>query len=129
MNSETIEAKIKTKSHLYNILSRIYYLPAYSSKAITKDYLLKYTQKEIPIFYMKREGMSRHNFQVKKYNSSELLDMLDDLLKNGKKPSTGLSSLTIPDQEWLLNAILNVDPTDKFGLFDSVKDKRNELHY
>ncbi len=78
---------------------------------------------------MKREGMSRHNFQVKKYNSSELLDMLDDLLKNGKKPSTGLSSLTIPDQEWLLNAILNVDPTDKFGLFDSVKDKRNELHY
>jgi len=107
---------IKTKGHFYNILSRLYYLPDFSSKAITKDYLLKYTFEPIPIFVMKKETVIHHHFEFRKYSSLELLELLEELLRANNKKPTGLSIFNLPDQEWLKNAILNVDSSDPYEL-------------
>jgi hypothetical protein len=92
-----LSVKIKTKEHLYEVLSKIYYLPAFSSKAITKEYLTKYCLKQIPIFIVKRVDIIHHNFRVKKHSSMDLLEILDGILKAQELPLSGCDIYTLPD--------------------------------
>ncbi len=119
-----VNSKIKTKLQLYNILSKKYYLPKLSSKAITKRYLMKYTENPIPVYTICREGMIGHNFRINKYDGLVLLEKLEQLLEAKRMKSTGMDLLTVPDKEWMMNAILNLDPSDPYGLLDPAKNFR-----
>lgn len=123
LTTREIQEKVKNVTQLYHIIAKEYYLPDLSSKAITKDYLLKYILKDCPIFTMKRVDVVHHHFRFRKYTSAELLEHLENMLKaKGKKPA-GLSFHTLPDQQWLLNTILHVDPNDPLRL---IKTQREE---
>ena len=116
-----VTSTIKSKTQLYNILSTLYYLPDPSSKAVTRDYLLNYTYEPIPIFVMKKQEIIHHHYPYRKYSSAELLEILEDLLKSQKKNPTGLSIMNLPDQDWLRNAILHLDPKDPYHILKKEK--------
>jgi len=74
--------------------------------------LLKYTVNPIPIFVMRKENVVHHHYTYRNYSSAELLQLLEDKLKAlGRKP-TGLTIMDLPDQNWLRNALLHLDPED-----------------
>ncbi len=106
----------KKKGQMYNLLANLYYLPDYNSKAITKEYLFQYVLSPLGIFVMKKEHVIHHHYAYRKYSSNELLEILEQLLKTKGKNPTGLTINTLPDQDWLRNAILHVDPDDPYFL-------------
>jgi hypothetical protein len=106
----------KTKRQLYDILAKQYYLPDFATKAITREYLIHYVEKDIRIFTTANKTTTRHHIRFRKFNNMELLDMLEEILKNQKLLKTGLTESTLPDKSWLVNAILSLDPVDSKGL-------------
>lgn len=115
---------IKAKDQLYDVLSKRYYLPDRNSKASNKEYLIKYTLSPIPIFVMEKDKVTHHNYRYRKYNSYELLELLENSLKKKKKLPTGLTLHTIPNVEWLKNAILSLEPEDPFELLAPKKEEK-----
>ena len=125
-NSRVLVDKIKNKEQLYGILSKTYYLPDFNSKAVTKAYLVNYVLKEIPIWTMKKQMTVHHYYRYRKYNSLELLEILEKMLKERKLPPTGLDIKTLPDQEWLSNAILHLDPKDPHQLIRTKQEEKTD---
>jgi len=111
----------KKKKKLYNILANLYYLSDETSKAISRDYLVKYAFDPLPIFVMKKDKVIHHHFSYRKFNSMELFEILEATLKAKNLPPTGLDISCLPDQDWMRNAILHVDPTDPHQLLRQKK--------
>lgn len=121
---QELAIKIKNKAQLYDVLAKIYYLPDQTCRAITKDYLLNYVQKDPQILMVPRKTLIHHHFRFQKYSAPELLELLDKLLKSkGLKPS-GLNMTTIPNVEWLMNTIMHVDPSDPYELLTTKKEEK-----
>ncbi len=85
---------------------------------------MKYTDNPIPVYTICREGMIRHNFRINKYDGLVLLEKMELLLEAKRLKPTGMDLLTVPDKEWMMNAILNLDPSDPYGLLDPAKNFR-----
>ncbi len=119
-NSHELSITVKNKDQLYDILATTYYLPQLNSKAITNDYLRNYIYDPVTVFAMKKE-VTRHCFRCRKYTAAELLSFLESALKEKKDHPTGLSPINLPDRDWLLNALLYVDPDDRLGLLGAKK--------
>jgi len=114
---ETLNEKVGGKQNLYQILSSDYYLPKFDSHACTVNYLTKYTQNPIPIYVCELEGTKIFQRRWKHNNAEELLDKLEQLLRQkGKKP-TGMDRLTLPNLDWLCTVLHKEDPEDTLGLF------------
>ena len=127
-NSTDLGVKVKSMLQLYNILAKDYYLPDFSSKAITKDYLLKYCAQTISIFTIKKVEVIHHNYRIRKYSSIELFKLLQDTLKTKDLPNVGLEIPNIPDQGWLKNVLLFLDKEDPHGLLDSAPVDNLSFH-
>ena len=80
---------------LYSVLAKVYYMPDYKSKACTKDYLLKYCFASKQIFVMKKDDITHHHFRYRKHASLELLELLENKLKEKSRPPTGLDVSTL----------------------------------
>lgn len=122
--SQEISLKVKTKKQLYEILAKKFYLPKYESRAISRNYLLNFILKDIPIFTMKRAEIIHYNFRHRHKTSCELLEILEDLLKKKELPPTGLTALSLPDRSWLLNCILYLDGDDENQLLSRRPDEK-----
>ncbi len=116
----------KKKSQMYNLLANLYYLPDFNSKAITCDYLRQYAFSPIPIFVMKKDHVIHHHYPFRNYSSHRLLEILEELLKSKGKQPTGMTIETLPDQGWLRNAILHVDPEDHYFLLKKKVDEEEQ---
>ena len=125
-NYQELSIKIKNKAQFYDILSKIFYLPNFNSRAITKDYLYKYLPKEPQIFTIKRLGLTQHHFRFNRYCALELLEILNKMLKDKGKPPSGIEANALPNVEWLMNAILYLDNTDPFELLQAKKEEKVE---
>ena len=129
ISTSELGLKIKSSLQLYNILAKAYYLPEYTSKAITREYLLRYCAKEQTIFTVKKDSIVRHHFRYRKFSSIELLKLVEYTLKTQKKPSIGLDLLNLPDQDWLRNILLHLDKEDPHGLLDPPPISNNPSFY
>ena len=127
INSYEASKIIKNKKHFYDLLAEAYYLPTYTSKAITKEYLFMYSMSPIPIYVAKKTEVVHHHYTDRKFTSIELLEKLEELLKSKKLNPTGLNMLTLPDQEWLCNIILTIDPEDPYGLLQRKISEQNSF--
>ncbi len=114
-----LSIKIKNKSQLYDVLSKVYYLPELSSRAATTDYLRKYTDKEPQILMLKRKEITRHHYRY----ALELLELLENMLKIEKKYRTGIEAHALPNIDWLMDAILHLDPSDPHQLLQPKKEE------
>ena len=121
---QELSVKVKNKSQLYDILSKIYYLPDLSSRAATKEYFLKYVYKEPQIFMLKRKEITQHHFRYYKFNALELLEILNKMLKEKNLKPSGLDGSALPNIDWLMNAIVSLDGSDPHELLQPKKEEK-----
>ena len=121
---QELSVKIKNKSQLYDVLAKIYYLPDFGSRAVTKDYLMKHIYAQPQIFMLNRKQVIQHHFRYYKFSALELLEILEEMLRQkGKKP-TGLNPTCLPNIEWLMNAILALDISEPYELLQPKKEEK-----
>ena len=106
------------KIETWESLSQDYYLTSKTSKADNVNYLKSYIYTPT-IFMMKRCDMKLASIPSLSQNKmvSELLDILEDILQNEEIPKTGLSYITLPDEEWIFRDLMYVDPLNRYGIF------------
>ena len=66
--------KIKSREHFYALLSRIYRLPALSSKALSVDYMKQYLKEPCSIFRIKRSDFNPPYIPVKHVLAREMFE-------------------------------------------------------
>jgi hypothetical protein len=117
-----LNKRLGNKTEAYADASTIYYLPEINSKAITVDYLSKYyflNEDDPSILVITSKDLIMNEIPPLREELSVpvLLEKLDDILLQLNKQKTGLTYLTLPNEEWVLRAILFVDPDNKFKVF------------
>ena len=103
-NLTDLNARLGNKTETWESLSQDYYLPSLTSKANNVNYLSSYIYADPSapnIFMMKRCDMKLASIPPLAQNKSvpELFDILEDMLQNEEMPKTGLSYMTLPDEE------------------------------
>ena len=112
-----INSKVKSRFHLYSILSQIYRLPCFTSKAITTTYLKAYLSCPCQIFRIKRSDFHPPFIVTKHCNAREILRAVEITLEARHLPPTGLDAEKLPDIEWLLGVYFFLIPQDEYRLF------------
>lgn len=121
----TLNSKIKSRFHLYCLLSQKYKLPEFSSRAITANYLKSYMYYPCPIFRILRTEFHPPFIVTRHINATDLWRHVEELLKiKGERP-TGLDEEKLPDFEWLVGVYFYLSPDDVYGLFPRTKKKEN----
>ena len=109
--------KIKSREHFYALLSKIYRLPALSSKALFVEYMKEYLKnidqsselREVTLILLVIHVLAR-----------EVFEAIERLLKASNKPPLGTNILHIPDFEWLTGVYFFRTPTENEKLFQKV---------
>lgn len=122
MELKDVNKFIRTKFHTYEILSKVYYLPDFKSKAITKEYLQNYCLDPIPIFVVRRDEIIMHHPRFNNHTALELLEFLQKMVETKKSKPLGLDSDSLPNKEWMINLLMFLDPTDPHGVLKPKKD-------
>ena len=112
-----ISSKIKSRFHLYSLLSQIYRLPCFTSKAITTTYIKAYLNFPCQIFRIKRTDFHPPFIVTKHCNSKEILTAIEEILAKNNFAPTGLDQDKMPDVEWLVGVYFFVTPSDQYQLF------------
>jgi hypothetical protein len=112
-----INSKVKSRFHLYCILSQIYRLPSFTSKAITVTYLKAYLNSPCQIFRLKRKDFHPPFIVTKHCNAKEILRAIEMTLQLKQLPPIGLDAEKLPDIEWLLGIYFFLSPGDEYNLF------------
>jgi len=111
----------------YQIISEIYKLPDYSSKAISKSYLKVCLQKPCHIFRIDNKDFHAHFVVVKHITAQEILGIIETCLKSKGLLPTGLNSITLPNIEWLISVyFFFLFPNDEKNYL-SKKNPRSKL--
>lgn len=112
-----LNSKVKSRHHLYSLLSRKYKLPAFTSKAINTAYLYACCVSPCPIFRIRNEDYHPHFVVTKHVNAKEILDTIEELLREKHLPVSGFDAERLPDLDWLINVYFFLSPKDERGLF------------
>jgi hypothetical protein len=102
----------------YNVLSTLYYLPAITSKAISKPYLQALFIEDSNILEVPRK-ITNHHISFQGNNVCDMLEKLEDFLKANNHPPTGLDVDHLPDYRWLYNVCLHYDPNNTMNIVRS----------
>src|SRR5438105_3629239 len=116
LNISTINIFIRKKKDIYATLSSVYYLPSITSKACSKQWLKELSKEDCTYFKIRNEEIRPVFIEIHRYDAFSLLQYLENLLKNKKLPSTGLTATTLPNIEWLHTVILAMEPEDRLKL-------------
>ena len=109
---------LKSNKQVHKMLSKFYYLPPLSSRAINKEYLMYYSMILIPIFSIALANTKIAWAEDCRKSAEELLKVLEGILIEQKLPPTGLDIDTLPNLEWLFNVIHTLDPQDLHKTFN-----------
>jgi len=112
-----LNSKVKSRNHLYSLLSQKFKLPAFTSKAINAAYLHTCCLYPCPVFRIKNEGYHPHYIVTKHVNAKEILETIEELLKEKNLPPTGFDAEKLPDLDWLINVYFFLAPKDERRLF------------
>lgn len=105
-----------SRREAYNFASLVYYLPSYESKCCNMSYLNAIVSDPCPYFKIEKTKINPQNISYRKYDSTYLLNFLEDYLFSLGKEPTGFSSLDPPNIQWLYDVILSLQPQDPLGL-------------
>ena len=120
-----LNSKIKSRFHLYCLLSQKYKLPSFTSRAITTNYLKSYIMFPCPIFRILRNEFHPPFIVTKHINATDLWKNVEKLLRQKNKPPTGLDEDKLPDFEWLVGVYFHLSPNDELNLFPKIQKHEN----
>ena len=130
---EKDETKDKDKKVLYETLVRMWYLPPYTSKGMTREYLVKVFhgevfridlmtmrrfELELPVRTLKRTAMQNNGLLVRKLNK---------LLQAREQPELGFDAHEPPEQRWLLSVARYIDRTNISETFEEAVEQEPGL--
>ena len=121
----TLNSKVKSRFHLYCLLSRKFKLPTFSSRAITSNYLKAYVMNPSPIFRILRTDFHPPFVVTRHVSASEVMKTIEKLLTQKKMPQLGLDEDKLPDFEWLIGVYFFLSPNDEYNLFPRTKKKES----
>ena len=104
--------KTKDKKALYESLVRLWYLPPYTSKGMTREYLVQVYHGSVfrvPVMEMKRFELELHPRTLKRtamQNNGLLVRKLNKLLQSRDQPQLGFDEHEPPEQRWLLSVCM-----------------------
>lgn len=129
--NEDPETRELDKKKLYNVLAVRHFLPPFSTKGITREYLVKVYRSEvytIPLLDLKHfevELTLEMNKRVGIPNNSLLVRKIDGLLRSRRLPPLGFDAYEPPDevvhahQNWLYRVARFVDSHNMLQFFES----------
>ena len=108
-----LNAKCQDLEGMYTLVSRVYYLPSRSSKAINRETLsTALTDAE---YWFPPNNAIRYYYNYQGVGQEKLLEILTTKVKALNK-KLAFTSDTMPNMEWLKDAILNIDKeVDNYG--------------
>lgn len=107
----------KNKSDLYHGIRSCYYIPSFTSKAVTKGYLKEILKPDSSFLKISLEEIHPVHLEFTKIGVDDLLERLNVFLLSKGFKSTGLDSTSTPDVQWLANVCKWADPTDTLCVF------------
>lgn len=114
-----------SKHALYNIVEDKYVIPAFISKGVTRDYLLKVYKDEvwrIEVNVMKRfefDLTSSQNKKVGIINNSYVMRKLNILMQEKQMKPLGFDEFELPEQTWLFRVARFIDKENLLELFET----------
>ena len=127
LSLSVLNSKVKSRFHLYCLLSQKYKLPTFTSRAITSNYLKAYVMNPCQIFRMPRNEFHPPFIVTHHVNATEVWRVVCELLKKKKLPPLGLDEDKLPDFEWLVGVYFYLSPNDEHNLFPKAKKKENRI--
>lgn len=120
-----LNSKIKSRFHLYCILSKKYRLPDFTSRAITSSYLKAYLMNPCPVFRIPRNEFHPPFIVQRHVNAMEVLAAIEKELKKKNMSPTGLNEEKLPDFEWLIGVYFHLSPNDEYKIFPKTIKQEN----
>lgn len=107
----------KKKKDVYYGLAAVYYLPEFSSKAMSKEYLAEISKTDSNYLKVKNDEINPIKLEFRKLGAGDLILRLDQLLLAKGLKVTGIDSAHLPNIQWLANICRWADPNDDLKLF------------
>jgi len=121
---ESLETRNLEKKELYDMVSSIWCVPPYSSKGVTRVYLLAVHNSRV--FRVNANELKRFEVDITKdtqkkigtINNALLVKKLNILLAERNQPGLGFDEFEIPESTWLYRVARYIDQTNLLEIFE-----------
>jgi hypothetical protein len=123
--NEDPETRELDKRKLYNMLSQQYFLPPFTTKGITRDYLIRVHRHQVyrvqlfELMHFEVELTTQMKTRIGLPNNSLLVRKLNRLLRSRNLPELGFDDYEPPEENWLYKIARFVDRTNVLQFFES----------
>jgi hypothetical protein len=123
--NEDPETRELDKRKLYNMLSQQYFLPPFTTKGITRDYLVRVHRHQVyrvqlfELMHFEVELTTQMKNRVGLPNNSLLVRKLTRLLRSRDLPELGFDDFEPPEENWLYRIARFVDRTNVLQFFEA----------
>ena len=122
---EDIDTRNLEKRELYEMVNETYFIPPYSSKGVTRFYLIQvhkcrvYRVKRTELKYFEVELTADMQRRVSNISNAILVRKLNILLQKTNRLPLGFSEFDVPDQGWLYRIARYIDTSSITEFFDA----------
>lgn len=121
---EGLDTKNLEKKELFDMVAAVWCLPPYSSKGVTRDYLLKVNRNAV--FRVNTNELRRFEIELCKeaqkkigtINNALLVRKLNILLQSQRREELGFTEYEIPESNWLHRVARYIDQTNLLEVFE-----------
>ena len=121
---EGLDTKNLEKRELFDMVAAVWFLPPYSSKGVTRDYLLKVNRNTV--FRVNNNELKRFEVELSReaqkkigtINNALLVRKLNILLQAQGRMELGFTEYEIPESNWLHKVARYIDQTNLLEIFE-----------
>ena len=121
---EGLDTKNLEKRELFDMVAAVWFLPPYSSKGVTRDYLLKVNRNTV--FRVNNNELKRFEVELSReaqkkigtINNALLVRKLNILLHAQGRMELGFTEYEIPESNWLHKVARFIDQTNLLEIFE-----------
>lgn len=126
---EDSDTKSLDKRAFYTMLTKIYCLPPFTSRGMTRDYLLKvhrgqvFRVESLALRHFEVELTPEMNRRVGLLNNCFLVRKVNVLLSSRGQPVLGFDEFDPPEETWLYRVVRYIDPTNILEFFEAAVEQ------
>lgn len=121
---EEADTRSLEKKELYELVSKVWFIPPYQSRGVTREYLLKVHKDQVyrithsELKHFEVDLTPEHHRKAQGMGHAVLIRKLNILLGLTNRKPLGFSEHDIPDQNWLHRIARQIDPTSITEFFE-----------
>ena len=121
---EGLDTRNLEKKELFDMVAAVWFVPPYSSKGVTRDYLLRVNRNAV--FRVNSNELKRFEVELTReaqkkigtINNALLVKKLNILLTEQGRATLGFTEFEIPESGWLHKVARYIDQTNLLEIFD-----------